>query len=57
MFTQIISLGNYFDAEGEWGTLKVTMPINQPVQYPFIQRFLERFPNAFPILRGLIGLK
>jgi len=45
-----------FDAESDWGTLEVTMPVNQLVQYPLIQWFLERFPNAFPIFRYLLGL-
>jgi len=43
-----------YDAESEWGTLKVTMPVNQQLQYPIIQWLLEQFPNAFPILRNLL---
>ncbi len=44
-----------FDAEGEWGTLEVTMPVNQhSYLFPLLQRLLERFPNMFPILRHLL---
>ena len=44
-----------FDAESEWGTLEVTMPVNQhSYSFPLLQRLLELFPNAFPILRYLI---
>jgi len=46
-----------FDAEGEWGTLEVTMPVNQQsYSFPLLQRLFDRFPNAFPILRNLLGL-
>ena len=46
-----------FDAESEWGTLEVTMPVNQHFySFPLLQRLHERFPNAFPILRQLLGL-
>jgi hypothetical protein len=44
------------DAEGEWGTLTVTMPCSlhlSPIY--FWEQLLERFPNAFPILRHLMG--
>ena len=45
-----------FDAEGEWGTLEVTMPVNQQTSaHPWFHWFLERFPNAFPILRHMLG--
>jgi hypothetical protein len=45
-----------FDAEGECGTLEVTMPVNQHSHsFPFLQRLLERFPNMFPILRALLN--
>lgn len=44
-----------FEAESEWGTLQVTMPVNQhSYSFPLLQRILELFPNAFPILRYLI---
>jgi len=43
-----------FDAESDWGTLQVTMPIShQDYSFPLLQRLLERFPNMFPILRFL----
>jgi len=45
-----------FDAEGEWGTLEVTMPVNQQYPFPLLQRFLERVSNAFPIFRHLLGI-
>jgi len=41
------------DAESDWGTLEVTMPVSYNSLF---LRFLERFPNAFPILRHLLGL-
>ena len=47
-----------FDAESEWGTLEVTMPVNQQsYSFPLLQRLLERFPNAFPIIRHLFDLE
>jgi len=46
-----------FDAESQWGTLSVTMPVNQhSYSFPLLQRLLERFPNAFPILRQLLDM-
>jgi len=39
-----------FDAESDWGTLEVTMPVNQPVQYPLLELFRERFPLLYQIL-------
>ena len=33
-----------FDAESEWGTLEVTMPVNQQSTHPWLHWFLERFP-------------
>ena len=42
-----------FDAESDWGTLEVSMPVNQPVQFPIMSWLLERFPNMFPMLRHL----
>jgi len=45
-----------FDAESDWGTLEVTMPINQhSYSFPLLQWLLELFPNAFPILRFLLS--
>lgn len=48
-----------YDAESEWGELKVTMPINQQSTNTFLDnrlffRFLEQHPRAFPILRKLV---
>jgi len=46
------------NAESDWGTLEVTMPVNQhSYSFPLFQRLLERFPNAFPIMRHLFDLE
>jgi len=45
-----------FDAESDWGTLEVTMPVNQQSTHPWFTWFFDQFPNAFPILRQLFGL-
>jgi len=45
-----------FEAESDWATLEVTMPVNQQSTGSLFLRFLERFPNAFPILRQIFGL-
>jgi len=43
-----------YEAESEWATLEVTMPVNQhSYSFPLLQRLLELFPNVFPILRHL----
>ena len=39
-----------FDAESDWGTLEVSMPVNQPVQYPLLELFRERFPILYQII-------
>ena len=44
------------DAESDWGTLTVTMPVNQQSTNSMFLRFLERFPRAFPILRYLLEI-
>jgi len=44
------------DAESDWGTLEVVMPVNQQVINPLLQMLLERFPNTFPMIRHLLGL-
>jgi outer membrane protein assembly factor BamB len=47
-----------YNAESDWGTLKVTMPKGTTyIPSPFselIERLMERFPHAFPILRYLL---
>jgi len=43
-----------YDAEGEWGTLEVTMPVNQPVQYPLLELFRQRFPLLYQILNRVL---
>ena len=45
-----------YDAESDWATLEVEMPVNQQAINPLLQMILERFPNAFPILRYLLEL-
>jgi hypothetical protein len=55
-FTLRAKAKDIFDAESDWGTLEVTMPVNQQVTNSLLQMILERFPYAFPILRQLLGL-
>ena len=56
-FTIRCKAKDIFDAESDWGTLEVTMPVNQhSYSFPLLQRLLELFPNVFPILRQLLGL-
>ena len=44
-----------YDAESDYTTLEVTMPVNQQYYgFPIIQKILELFPNAFPILQLLL---
>jgi outer membrane protein assembly factor BamB len=45
-----------YNAEGDWGTLSVTMPCSydKPIMN-FLEKILERFPHAFPILRYILG--
>ena len=45
-----------FDAESEWGTLEITMPINQVKDYQQMTRFLQYNPNMCSILRHLMRL-
>jgi hypothetical protein len=47
-----------YGAEGQEGTLAVTMPKNKPMNFNFnmLEWFFGRFPNAFPILRYILGL-
>ena len=45
-----------FDAESEWGTLEITMPISQVKVYQQITRFLQYHPNMCSILRHLMRL-
>ena len=45
-----------YDAESDWGTLKVNMPRIQQSNNMWFLRWLERFPYAFQILRQLLGL-
>jgi hypothetical protein len=44
------------DAESEWGTLQVVMPMEYKFSFTiFLQHLLEKYPNMFPILRHLMG--
>jgi len=45
-----------FDAESDWATLEITMPVNMPMMVEFLHKFWDRFPHAFPILRNILGL-
>ena len=46
------------EAESDWGTLEVSMPVNIAFNFNFnlLEWLFERFPSAFPILRHLLGL-
>ena len=48
------------DAESEWGTLEITMPVSKNIfdtpLLQFIKQFIDRFPNAFPLLRYLLRI-
>jgi len=56
-FTLRAKAKDIFDAESDWGTLQVTMPVNQhSYSFPLLQRLLERFPNTFPLLRHLLDM-
>ena len=43
-------------AESDWSTLEVTMPMNKIIHTLYIQRFCERFSNTFSILRLFLNL-
>lgn len=43
-----------FGAEGNWGTLQVTIPRLKNIKGNLILKFLERFSNVFPILKYLL---
>ena len=46
-----------YDAEGEWGSLEVSMPKNKPyLNSPLFFNFLENHPYMFPLLRQLLRL-
>ena len=42
--------------EGDWGTLRVSIPKNKEINSPLL-RFLENHPHLFPLLRQLLGLE
>jgi hypothetical protein len=45
------------DAESDWASLEVVMPVNQQsYSFPLLQRLIQRFPNAFPILQQILGI-
>jgi len=50
-----------YDAESDWGLLKIRMPKGQihtsPLFVHFFERLFERFPHAFPILQYLFYAK
>jgi len=43
-----------FGAEGDWGTLQVTIPRLKNIKGNLILKFLERFSNIFPVLKYLL---
>ncbi|HIH28993.1 MAG TPA: hypothetical protein HA260_04220, partial [Thermoplasmata archaeon] len=44
------------DAESDWGTLDVVMPLEYRFSFSlFLQHLFEQFPNMFPVLRHLLG--
>ncbi len=57
-FTIKVKAKDTYDAESDWATLEVSMPMNKPFNFNFnlIEWLFERFPNAFPILRYVLGL-
>ena len=57
-FTIKVKAKDIYDAESDWATLEVIMPMNKPFNFNFnlIEWLFERFPNAFPILRHMLGL-
>ncbi|UCF13722.1 MAG: right-handed parallel beta-helix repeat-containing protein [Thermoplasmatales archaeon] len=58
MYTVSVRAKDIHDAEGDWGTLEVTMPKNKAFNFNFnlMGWLFERFPNAFPILRYMLEL-
>ena len=53
-FTISAKAKDIFDAEGEWGTLEVTMPINQQSPYPLLELFRERFPLLYQLFMRVL---
>ena len=47
---------DFFNVEGLWGELTVTMPRNKEIGNYFLF-FLKNHPNLFPIIKYLLGLK
>ena len=46
----IIRAKYIFDAESDWGTLEVTMPVSQQSTYLIFELFRERFPILYQIM-------
>ncbi len=57
-YTIKVKAKDTYDAESDWATLEVSMPMNKPFNFNFnlISWLFERFPYAFPILRHMLGL-
>jgi len=57
-YTIKVKAKDTYDAESDWATLEVSMPMNKPFNFNFnpLSWLFERFPNAFPVLRHLLGL-
>ncbi|MBU0497270.1 MAG: PKD domain-containing protein [Candidatus Thermoplasmatota archaeon] len=55
-YTIKVKARDVYDAESDWGTLDISMPLNQQAPLGWFLRFLENYPRVFPILRTLLGL-
>ena len=57
IYTIRVKAKDIYDAETDWETLDIEMPINNVFNiYQLFLRFLEQHPHMFPILRYLLGL-
>jgi len=57
-YTIKVKAKDIYNAESDWATLEVSMPMNKPFNFNFnlIEWLFERFPNAFPMIRYLLGM-
>jgi len=57
-YTIKVKAKDTYDAESDWATLEVSMPMNKPFNFNFnlLSWLFERLPHAFPILRHMLGL-
>jgi hypothetical protein len=54
-FTITAKVKDSYDAESDWGTLDITMPVSYQSPGWFFQ-FLQRYPRIFPLLRQILGI-